>query len=370
MSKYFTAFLVYIAVMAILSIQAFGQFNNEKQSELSLELVETIQLGEDDYLLSNIIDVSAGPEGSILVLNDTGERVILYDEQGINQTPIGGQGRGPFELLNSTLGKLSNDKIQIWDSRQLKLSVFDWLGIGIDEYSDFRWAINDFAILDEDIYVLNSGKKSAKIFEKYNLNGDKSDPLFEAIDKTNEHQVFESIKPAVGMSVKNDKIYFMSPSSLTLYIYDPSSEEVESVVLQDSDFVVSEVKNPEAIWRSPSDLQELLRESSRVTGLFHVNDYTVITANLGKDIMNSDIQQYTSENRFNKVYLLNEDLEHVETFRYDLFDEGKLFAGTWFAANGKLGYISRQNILDAPNDLGQIYPYTVHLFDISRKSSE
>ncbi|TVR30828.1 MAG: 6-bladed beta-propeller [Balneolaceae bacterium] len=365
MCKFLVAIIIKFGFVSLIFGQNLGQFDNEKQSGLDLKLVETFHLSENDFLLSNITDISIGNNNSILVINDAGDRVIVYDEEGKEQTHIGGVGRGPFELLSPNLGKFTNDKIQIWDSSQLKLSIFNDDGIGIREYSGFRWAINDFMVNEEDIYVLNSGKKNAKILEKYNLYGNKVDPLIGFVEKTNEHRFFENIKPAVGMSVKADKIYFMSPSSLTLYSYDLSSDFLESVELQDPDFYVPEVNNPESIWRTPSKVEEILREASRVTGLYHIGNYTVITAQLGKDTMNPRFQQYTSENRFHRLYILNENLEHVETFRYDLFYEGKIFAGIWFAANNKLGYISRQNIMDSPNNPDEISPYVVHLFKIS-----
>lgn len=365
MSNFLVAVVIQFGFVPLIIGQSLGQFDNEKQSGLDLKLVETFHLSEDDFLLSNITDISIGNNNSILVINDAGERVIVYDNEGKEQTLIGGVGRGPFELLSPSLGRYSNDKIQIWDSNQLKLSIFNDDGIGVREYSGFRWAINDFVVYGEEVYVLNSGKKTAKILEKYNLNGNKIDPLKGLVEKTNEHRFFENIKPAVGMSIKEDKIYFMSPSSLTLYTYDLSSDILDSVVLHDPDFYVPEVKNLESIWRMPSRVEELLREASRVTGLYHIGNYTVITAQLGKDTMNPQFQQYTSENRFNRLYILNENLEHVETFKYDLFYEGKIFAGLWFAADSKLGYISRQNIMEFPNNPDEIFPYVVHLFEIS-----
>lgn len=331
---------------------------------LKLHLIHTYELKESDYFISSILDIVHISDDSLLIITNTEDGVILYTDRGSVQKRISNLGRGPFEFVSPTISRVIDSKYFIWDSSQLKLSVFDKNGYGIREYSDFRWAINDFLVSGDYIYINNRGNSSGKILEKYQLSGSKRDPLFEAIDKTQEHLFLSSIQPSVRMTSIDDRILFISPSSLTLYALDTNSNEIKSIYLEDDDFHVPHIRSVSSLWSGAENPADYLRESSLVTNLFHVDGYIVIIARMGREIFNHAYNVYSSEERYFKILVLDSNLNLKDTFRYSLFENGMLFDGTWFSKGNRLGYVSRQNILNQPNGGNTIEPYTVHTFDI------
>jgi hypothetical protein len=358
------SFLLQLACLNELFSQSLtGELYSENKL-LKLNLVNTFELTETDYLLSSILDIEYVNDDSLLIITNTEDAVILFTAHGSVQKRISKFGRGPFEFVSPTLSRVINNSFFIWDSSQLKLSVFDKNGNGLREYSGFRWAINDFLVSGDYIYVINRGNSTGKILEKYPLAGLKRYPLFEAIDKTEEHLFLSSIQPSVGMAQNDEQILFISPSSLTLYALDTSSNEVESINLEDDDFHIPSIRSASRIWSGAEDPSAYLRESSIVTNLIQADGYTIIIAKMGQETFSRTFSIYTAEERFFKIFVLDTSLALIDTLKYNLSDNGVLFDGKWFSSGDKLGYVSRQNISEQPNTDNSIKPYTVHIFDI------
>lgn len=77
--------------------------------------------GEDEYLLSRVVDVKGGADGSIMV--STGGVLRIYSTAGVHLQTLGRTGEGPGEFASPpTLAGLAGDTVYAWDGRTRRIT--------------------------------------------------------------------------------------------------------------------------------------------------------------------------------------------------------------------------------------------------------
>lgn len=96
-----------------------------------------LQLGsveaEGPELFGSVGAVRTLPDGTLLVADGGAVEIRVFDGGGTYLRTIGGKGEGPgeFQAIGS-IPRVGSDSIQVWDSRQRRLSVFDTAGRLLD----------------------------------------------------------------------------------------------------------------------------------------------------------------------------------------------------------------------------------------------
>jgi len=85
--------------------------------------------GPAEYLLHDVINAIQLEDNSIAIADGGSRKIRIYDEDGRHILDLGGPGGGPGEFaMLSMIGRVDDNAIGAWDSRQKRLTIFDYGG--------------------------------------------------------------------------------------------------------------------------------------------------------------------------------------------------------------------------------------------------
>jgi len=93
-----------------------------------------IEAGDPDYILGAIADAARSADGSILILDRSFQVIRKYQHNGIFDSILSSNGRGPGELSNALkMSVFDNGNMLIWDIGKQCISLLSPNGESIDE---------------------------------------------------------------------------------------------------------------------------------------------------------------------------------------------------------------------------------------------
>lgn len=136
-------------------------------------------------------------------------------------------------------------------------------------------------------------------------------------------------------------------------------------MVKDADFYVPEVDSAALIIPNFSKFTEIIRETSRVTDLFVMDQYIVIVALIGHDTYNEKYDAYGAENRKIRFYVLDTDMNHLDSFTFSMAADRDLQHKIWGANHHRLFFLSSFNLFgkESPEDPNAPL-YFMHLWKI------
>lgn len=329
----------------IFSTQAKAQLVDSvyvsENNSLALQGISSQPIDESLVIPNTINRISSDENGNFVITTTNESQVILYDIDGNQVRILGNIGRGPFEFVKSSTIHIKDGKITLWDHGQLKFVQFDIDGNPLLEITDFRYNIRDFAVVDENIFIYNSGNFDGPIVEKYSIKNNRFEEQWG--EPSEEHKVLMLQSKAGDLLYHKNHIYFVSPASLEINKIDLDTGEMISKSISDSDFQVSDVRNArELISDETGKLNELLNNSSFVRNLLLTNKYLIIVAETGY-YTESIWSGLDASNRLLKLYVLDIlTLDLIDTFSLPMTLEG-----TWHAILDEPILISSLNLWNA-----------------------
>ncbi len=85
--------------------------------------------GDPRYELYRVSNAVKLPNGHIVIANSGSNEIRFYDESGVHLLDAGGEGEGPGEFLYvSWVSGFRGDSVAAYDSRQMRMSIFDSAG--------------------------------------------------------------------------------------------------------------------------------------------------------------------------------------------------------------------------------------------------
>jgi hypothetical protein len=230
--------------------------------------------------------------------------IFIYTLDGKQIKEITKVGSGPFEYITPSIVRGYNKKIYVWCNQQLKLVVYDMDGNGIQEYSFFDKAINNFELCGDYVIMYVTGGYRDYFIKIVDLKKEKE--VFATGEKTNEHIMLSLMYISGGLSASGDIIYYGCPDKLTLRkINLQNFAETLFVAVKDKDFSVEPVtEEPMNIINTKRDKAiDYVGTNSIVMGVFATSKYIILKAENGEYIRNKNY--YDKSKRYNKFYYFN-----------------------------------------------------------------
>lgn len=337
--------------------------------KLELVLDRNYQLGANISLIGEVTSASLDGNGKLAVAARGAQGIILFDLQGTQLRTIGKAGRGPGELVEPGIIKLKGNQLYVWDRRQLKFLMFDVNSAEpLVEIRDFRWAAQDFEIYGSDIFFYNSGRLTGPYIEQYDM--DENQYVQNFGQRTQEHTLLMSMREAGGIFGNGNYIYFISPSSLALNRMNMQTFQVVARSIKDEDFYVPEVDSAALIIPNRRKFFDFIHESSRVINLLVVKDYIIVEGIIGEDTFVEKNGQYGAQERKVRLYILNTDMQLIDTFTFALAAGRDVQHKIWGSNRKQLFFLSTYNLFgEEDHDSPGMSSYYMHLWNLERSKN-
>lgn len=310
----------HLAKLIIIANVGFFSCNSEKSSSIivsdsnsALEFDSLTVLAENIGLLGELNSFTFIDKDKIIVSSLNPSKVYLYSIDGKQIKEISNSGSGPNEFLEPTLVKSDKSNIYVWCRNQLKLTVFDFEGTPIKEYSGFKKAISDFVPYNDDIYFFITGGHSGPFIERFSLSENKiTNVLGHA---TELHKLIGTMECSGGLASNENKLFFVSPDRLELNEVDLKDMSTSTIRLSDSEFYSPDFHQNAVTLMNEDRIKvlDILEKSSWVTGLFVVKNLRIIKTEVGEyDFHNRGTNRSP---RSDKYYILNDKFQVIETMK-------------------------------------------------------
>lgn len=333
--------------------------------KITLKLDRVYPLQENLFLLPQITSASFNDELELALALKQSPGIVLYDSNGKQTKQVGSIGKGPGEYITASALQLVKDTLYLWDSNQLKFLKYDASkNAPLLEIKDFRWAVQDFAVVDDQIYFYNSGKTSGPYIEQYKIKKNEYGKRYG--DRTEAHNLLGSYRYAGGIGKRDDFIFFISPSSLTINRINTVNQTTKSFEIKDPDFQVTEIENAREIMLDRKKLSRIAGGTSRIINLLAMDEFVIIVAKIGEGKYLEEIGGYSAENRKIRFYVLDTDMNLIDTITFSVFAKPDIQGGNlWGANNNQLFYLSTYNLFgeESPNDPDTPL-YYMHIWDL------
>jgi len=338
------------------------EFPGDKEA-LQLVFEKQYPLKENLFFISEIRKASWNDLGQLALAMEQSPGVVLFDGTGTQIGQPGNMGKGPGEYVQPSRIMFIKDTLYVWDSGQIKFLKFDTVNNKpLLEIKDFRWAVQDFTVSGNDIFFYNSGRTSGPYIEQYNISDNKYIHRFGK--RTQPHTLLTTYRYAGGIGHRGRYVYYISPASLKLHRIDTHNFEESTYALEDSEFKALKVENTRQIIMD-GEMQEVTNETGKVTDLFVLNDYLVISAQIGKDVYSEQFDAYLATERKVRFYVLNHDMEHLDTFTFSVAAKPDIQDKIWGANSTQLFFLSTYNLFGEESPQNENSPlYYMHIWDI------
>lgn len=314
-----------LLIFAPLMFCCNSRVNNEsveiKDSEyIGLPIETMCVLRENLFVIGGLpSDLAFFKDSSFLL--SVGRDLVLYDKEGSQMKRFGQYGEGPGEYMLPEKLCITSKYVYVWCKESLKLLMYDLDGNFVNEYRYFKHAIQNFVVW-EDKYVcfLLNGDIEDKRIDVYEIEKNRS--VWAAYHKNNVDDIFSVSSFSGGITIVDNKLYWCYPSSICLYEYDletacPDRKEMKSYSYMDTQFSV-DIKNAppkEELNRDPRKIFNFIRNNSRTTQMFNMNNHPAIFAEIGKsEIINETLSR---ENRKIKYYSFTDNGKFVKSYVFD-----------------------------------------------------
>ena len=334
-------------------------------NKLKLEITDHLTLKENQNLLSDVVSASLNNSGQFVVATDHTSGVVLYDSTGKQIRKIGDIGRGPAEYGSPGIVKLFSDTIYVWDKSLLKLLMYNLNNELLSEIADFRWAIRDFTVHGRKLYMYNVGNTSGEFIEEYQI--DKNDYGEFYGKRTEEHTFLMLLHRAGGVSHKGLYVYYVSPSALRVHKINTNTNTEISFNIADEDFFVPDINNARKLIQSQKEAITTLQTSSSVTGIYALQDYLVVKASIGNTKYQADLGGYAAFDVYVRLYILNYDMELVDTFTFSMISQKGSQFKYWGANDQELFLLNTTDLFGEPvQKMSKQMPYHLYRWKIKK----
>lgn len=267
-------------------------------------------LKEDIDILGNITGFNWIDNNHFLITTSSPEPTLfIYNTEGKQELKIYRFGRGPGEYLEPTIVHVFQNHIYIWCSKQLKLIKLDSKGKFIEEYKDFKKAIKDFSLWNEDIIFYISGGFDKSLIEIHPIN--QKETIYYFGKPSNEHLVLNLLERSGGLVLVNNYVHYTSADELTIHSLNLESMNESSLSFKDNEFNVNKLDLDAFTFinNERSKVIDYLFNNSTITNLFYADSCLIIQSEIGKSIL--DKNKIDNSERHIKYYVFNLSKEYL-----------------------------------------------------------
>lgn len=232
-------------------------------SSLKTIEIESIYQSGDNYIL-----LHRNPNG-----------VSIMNERGLKESVLVAGGRGPFEISRPRYLQIVGNDLYIWDSENLKLSIFTNDFEPNKELRGIRHAINGFSVNHHgQIAVFHQPRFQDEYVHIYEM--DQANTLHSTLDLgslSNEGRTLLFMENTGGLIWNKNDLVWIDPSMTVLFVYNILDNTLKEIPFEDSLFEVEP-------WNKPDDfnsntftaIREYINTNSRVISIRKLNDYILV----------------------------------------------------------------------------------------------
>jgi WD40 repeat protein len=149
----------------------------------------------EQQIFDSPIDLAAGPDGRIYVLDSRDSNIKLFTEKGEYLKTVSRKGEGPGELNRPWIASFVGDELFVVDSRNGRIQVFSPEGDYLRSYkvaADFGVGMAFAA--DGSLHINTRGFRSPHLIQVYDTQGERVQEIGEVEGKALEYFDFTAIK--------------------------------------------------------------------------------------------------------------------------------------------------------------------------------
>ena len=296
------------------SIISFLCINCQGKSEGKVHLIEG-DLGVDSTFVCTLQEnlTTLMPVSDVTFLDDTtfyvlsGDEIVKYGISGTQLQVIRHKGQGPGEYISAESIESKNPMLYVWDSGTLKLMRYDRDGNFISEITGFSTAIEDFKIYNKDLVIFYNSGGANDLMDVYDIDNHR---FLAHIGKlSQEDKVLQLLSVESRLTVKGDYIYYVYPSSSTIYRFAMGEYEEEMYrQIPDPEFTVARVEDATAlINKNRNETLKYLGENSLTTTLIPLEDRFLVGTNVGQFELTMNQAKPEMNQRFAKWYHVTQE---------------------------------------------------------------
>lgn len=281
-------------------------FTNNETSNVGPQKI--CALSENIKPISSISTFSFLSDSSILLSSNSD--LFVYSNSGTQQFIWNRIGKASNEYVDAKQFFISENYIYVFDAAQLRIVVYDRDYQYIKNFNPTKNAISKFVVYnDRYICLFNAGGVSYATISIYDIDtGTTTD-----IGVNSEEDLLLLIRDGVGaMTIVGDRLLFLHPSTLTLYVYDfVENKLINTVMLNDPDFSVNQIEGTAAQMMSNdrNNVFKFIMDNSTVLDIESVDQSVYVLAEVGKK----------SSEKHIKIYQLTQELQPVKTTRHPYY---------------------------------------------------
>ncbi len=314
MKKIFLLIIISFSFIASCSKnETFSLINIPKQINLDsgLSLQPVVTLKSNISMIGILNSFCIVDKKSFATSQKKPAQVMLYDMSGRQLHEIGKNGSGPYEYINPSIVRSSEQNIYVWCSTLLKLIVFDKSGNPIHEYK-FKKAIKDFVVYKYHVCFYAAGGFDDPIITIYDMSTDEFIPQTYGI-QSNEHKILATNSASGGLALSGNNLFFALFDEPSIYKVNLDDFSISDYKINDPEFHVEKVKEDARTFMTNRIKSiDYIFGSDIITGIFCTNNFVALRSEVGKiEIENMQIVDYSKRAQKNYVFNKKMNLQYV-----------------------------------------------------------
>jgi hypothetical protein len=261
-------------------------------------------LNENKEIIGQIDDADFLNDSIFVVISN--KQIVKYSTSGDQINIITHIGNAPHEYITPSLMSVCDSSIFVWCNSSLKLIQYNAEGEFINAISDYRKAIKNFAVYNNEFvfFYKNDGTKEG-IIDVYDI--EKKQIIASIGNYSDEDLLLLMMRFKPQIIIQNNYVYFIKPSSLSIYRFNVNDFKLETFAdIEDKEFSISKVDNAKAVINTQREkVFEYIYKNSLADNLFHTGNGWIVKSETGEYVINERKKEINRSSRFNKFYLWN-----------------------------------------------------------------
>lgn len=233
-----------------------------KDSRIKTVEIERIYRMDDKYIL-----LHRKPNG-----------ISLMNEYGQRELELVAGGRGPFEIGRPRYLQISGNKLFIWDSENLRLSIFKEDFEPYKEFRGIRHAINGFSISHNGyIAVFHQPRFQDEYVHIFEM--DQANTLHSVLDLgslSNEGRTLLFMENTGGLIWNYNDLIWIDPSMTKLFVYSTLDDTLNTISFEDTLFEVEPWNNPDDFSaKTFTEIRQYITRNSRIVSITQLSEFSL-----------------------------------------------------------------------------------------------
>lgn len=321
---------------------------NIKSTNGNLELVEAKEflLQENLEFYNFSVGFFLDDEKLLLSVNNP-PMVISHNFEGEQNKILTKEGAGPGEFLGPGAMAEKDGNLLIWDAMQLKFVEVSPNGEYLGEYIGVKRALGKFSVTNDKLIIYSYGTFDGGLISIFNINGNRLERIKSIDEITDRHSKMTGLRYTNPFEVRNNVVYYGRADEPEIYSYDLRSDKKDSVLINDSNFSISEANfsTTDRSEQAEVDWQNFILTNSRFKNIYTLDNYLVA------EVQNGNNFDRTRENVF---HIFDYQLNKIDEIKLEHKDMLNLGSGAKFGYGNELLFLN--DYPDMTNTRGEFIP--------------